>query len=224
MNDLFQKIKEFRDLVLKKQDQLIPGENIRIEDNVISANYNGSDIPTKVSQLENDAGYITEMDDKIDKPSIAPEVGTILKVMAVNDDGSYICEWVDEMDIKVDGVSIVEDSTANLNVAGYQDENTILRTGLVYIPKGYGLSFEYNTKNLVIDSPTDTLIYNRRTAWQAYNYALTVRQIDTAVKSAMCDGKGAAWTDAERLAALLRIGCTVDENGFVKWTAQEAAE
>lgn len=31
---------------------------------------------------------------------------------------------------------------------------------------------------------------------------------------------GAAWTDAERLAALLRLGCTVDDNGVVRWTAQ----
>lgn len=27
------------------------------------------------------------------------------------------------------------------------------------------------------------------------------------------------WTDAQRLAVLLSLGCTVDENGFVKWTA-----
>ena len=45
--------------------------------------------------------------------------------------------------------------------------------------------------------------------------------LDYSVKAAMCDGKGAAWTDVERLAALLRMGCTVDDNGFVKWTAQE---
>ncbi|MEE1239443.1 MAG: hypothetical protein UHO61_05920 [Acutalibacteraceae bacterium] len=44
---------------------------------------------------------------------------------------------------------------------------------------------------------------------------------DSIVKGVMCDGKGDAWTDAERLAALLCLGCTVDENGFVKWTAQE---
>ena len=56
-----------------------------------------------------------------------------------------------------------------------------------------------------------------------YN-SIVPSKLDYAVKAAMCDGKGAAWTDAERIAALLRMGCTVDENGFVKWTAQEVAE
>ena len=44
--------------------------------------------------------------------------------------------------------------------------------------------------------------------------------LDYAVKAAMCDGKGAAWTDVERLAALLRLGCTVGDDGIVRWTAQ----
>ena len=45
--------------------------------------------------------------------------------------------------------------------------------------------------------------------------------LDVSVKSAMCDGKGTAWTDAERLAALDRMGCTVCDDGTVKFTAQE---
>ena len=44
------------------------------------------------------------------------------------------------------------------------------------------------------------------------------------IKYAITDGIGSAWTDTERIAALLRMGCTVDDNGFVKWTAQEVAE
>ena len=49
---------------------------------------------------------------------------------------------------------------------------------------------------------------------------ITTGNLDYAVKAAMCDGKGAAWTDAERLAALLRLGCTVGDDGIVRWTAQ----
>lgn len=48
---------------------------------------------------------------------------------------------------------------------------------------------------------------------------ITPTNFDYAVKAAMCDGKGAAWTDAERLAALLRLGCTVGDDGIVRWTA-----
>ena len=43
--------------------------------------------------------------------------------------------------------------------------------------------------------------------------------MDYAMKAALCDGKGAAWTNAERLAALARMGCTVGDDGTVKWTA-----
>lgn len=50
--------------------------------------------------------------------------------------------------------------------------------------------------------------------------AIVCANLDYAVKVAMCDGKGAAWTDVERLAALLRLGCTVDNDGIVRWTAQ----
>ena len=57
-----------------------------------------------------------------------------------------------------------------------------------------------------------------------YHHPICPGYLDYSVKAAMCDGKGAAWTDAERLAALLRMGCTVDDNGFVKWKAQEVSE
>ena len=57
-----------------------------------------------------------------------------------------------------------------------------------------------------------------------FHFSICPGYLDYSVKAAMCDGKGAAWTDVERLAALLRMGCTVDDNGFVKWTAQEVTE
>lgn len=57
-----------------------------------------------------------------------------------------------------------------------------------------------------------------------FHFPICPGYLDYSVKAAMCDGKGAAWTDVERLAALLRMGCTVDDNGFVKWTAQKVTE
>ena len=54
----------------------------------------------------------------------------------------------------------------------------------------------------------------------AQRKTIVCSNLDYAVKAAMCDGKGAAWTDAERLAALLRLGCTVGDDGIVRWTAQ----
>ena len=61
-----------------------------------------------------------------------------------------------------------------------------------------------------------------RNSWGG-QYRGVVRPLDYdyTIKMLLTDGIGAAWTDTERLAALLRMGCTVDENGFVKWTSQE---
>lgn len=62
---------------------------------------------------------------------------------------------------------------------------------------------------------TQTHIDNRTSST-----AIVPTNFDYAVKAAMCDGKGAAWTDEERLAALLRLGCTVDDSGVVHWTSR----
>lgn len=79
-------------------------------------------VPTKVSELVNDEGYLkehqsleglaTEEDlesakselsesiiNKLDKPSDTPEVGKVLKIKSVNDDGSFVCEWADGTDL-----------------------------------------------------------------------------------------------------------------------------
>ena len=109
-------------------------------------------------------------------------------------------------DVQIDDASVVQDRVAKLNIAGYKDQNTIVNTGLVTIPSGYGLGFQWNTKNLIIQDPGTSLISDRDSKWQSTYYALTVRKLDYAVKAAMCDGKGAAWTEEEKIAARERMG------------------
>lgn len=53
------------------------------------------------------------------------------------------------------------------------------------------------------------------------NRLFSCKYIDSYVKAAMTDDEGAVWTDTERQAALARMGCTVDDDGTVKFTAQE---
>lgn len=53
-----------------------------------------------------------------------------------------------------------------------------------------------------VGSATNETIDRRETSAAA----ITPKSLDYAVKAAMCDGKGAAWTDAEQAAALERIG------------------
>lgn len=150
---------------------------------------------------------------KSDLSDLAPagaEVGQLFRVAAISVDGKYTMEPVDMLDVKINGESVVQDGIANVPVA------TGRRVGLVKISSsnnsGIFLSADGNCQ---IDSANNTLISNRTNTSRPINPS----HLDFAVKAAMCDGKGAAWTDAERIAALLRMGCTVDDNGFVKWGA-----
>ena len=93
----------------------------------------------------------------------------------------------------------------------------------------YGLVKFENSAGIMILGDTGRMIIQRasqediNTHHQNYN-PIVPSNLDYAVKCAMSDGKGAEWTDEERINALLRMGCTVDENGFVKWTASETTE
>ena len=192
----------------------------------------GSDAVVTAENIKTALGYTPVNEESVnqlksDLSDLAPAgaaVGQLFRVAAVSEDGKYTMEPVDMLvgvhDVQSDGISFVTDGVANIPLAGYIDDKTIVNTGLVSIPSGYGLGFQWNTKHLIIQAPSNPLIDSRNENWQSTYYAQTIKKLDYSVKAAMCDGKGAAWTDTERLAALLRMGCTVDDNGFVKWTAQ----
>ena len=172
------------------------------------------EIQESADQIQKNATEIDLLkEDKITKPAEAPTIGKIIRVKSVNEDGTFVCEWADSggsnLDVRIDGESIVQDGVAEMPVAGYTSPTQIRRTGLVCVPQGYGISFQYNTHNLIISNPSTDLIDNRNKMWQVDYYALTLRRIDYAVKAAMCDGKGTAWTAEEQAAARERIG--IDE-------------
>lgn len=152
---------------------------------------------------------------KLTAPSSA-QIGQIFRVQSITEDGNLVLEAVDMPsggsggavdDVQINGTSIVgEDGVAEIPLAGYINANTIVHTGLISIPIGYGLGFQYNTKYLIINEPSESLISDRRTNWRANYYAVLVRNIDYAVKAAMCDGKGAEWTADEQAMARARMG------------------
>lgn len=115
-------------------------------------------------------------------------------------------------DVQVAGTSVLADGVANVPIAQtwVTGEKYF---GVVAPSVAHGL---YAVDGLIQIYPAETVnIANR-----VLDRPIVPRNLDYAVKAAMCDGKGAAWTDAERLAALLRLGCTVDDDGIVRWTAQ----
>ena len=131
-------------------------------------------------------------------PELA-EVGQMLRVKQKNDDGSVILETVripSELvsDIQIDGQSIVKDGVAEIPF-GSNTQYGIVKS---VFSKGIGISnggiIEFNNGgNVKIDERSN-------------NYAVLNGNIDYAVKAAMCDGKGAAWTTDEQAAARERMG------------------
>lgn len=139
-----------------------------------------TEIPTKLSQLTNDANYSQfsgSYNDLEDKPAI------------VND-------------VKVDDNSIVTDGVANIPVA-----NTSNKLGLVKTQAANGI-YTNGDGLLMLASPSDSNISNRLTA----NLPIMTYKIDYVVKAAMCDGKGAAWTDTEKTNARARMGAVSSED------------
>lgn len=150
-------------------------------------------IPTKTSELENDSGFL------VSPPT--PEVGKILKIKSVNEDGTFTCEWADggsNLDVRINGESIVQDGVAEIPISSHDT------LGLVYTDNSAG---DYTTGlmnqqgRLKVNTASIDDVNKRRLRKE-----IDCSNFDYAVKAAMCDGKGAAWTAEEQAAARERMG------------------
>lgn len=102
-------------------------------------------------------------------------------------------------DVQMDGESLVQDSVATIPLAGYN------RLGAVQLdPAGFAAASIDGKLALV--PPTDAQISTHTHTQRP----ITPSCMDYAVKAALCDGKGAAWTAAEQKAARERMGTDGD--------------
>nr|DAP04117.1 MAG TPA: hypothetical protein [Caudoviricetes sp.] len=151
-------------------------------------------IPTKTSELENDSGFLYS------PPT--PEVGKILKIKSVNEDGTFTCEWADDggsnLDVRINGESIVQDGVAEIPISSHDT------LGLVYTDNsagGYTTGLMNQQGRLKVNTASIDDVNKRRLRKE-----IDCSNFDYVVKAAMCDGKGAAWTAEEQAAARARIG------------------
>ena len=159
------------------------------------------------------------LDNKLDVPSDTPTIGKVLKIKAVNDDGSFVCEWANvgsgsDLDVQIEGKSIVDDGIANIPRA---IKNTG-KLGLVEIHDSFGISHSGNTTTggkLSLYNIQQTHITKRQKSSALGYGAITTQNFDIAVKAAMCDGIGNEWTAEEQAAAQQRIGIyPMNEEGY----------
>ena len=98
-------------------------------------------------------------------------------------------------DVQLNGESLVQDSVATIPLAGYN------RLGAIQLdPAGFAAASIEGKLALV--PPTDAQISTHTHTQRP----ITPSCMDYALKAAMCDGKGEAWTEAEQKAARERMG------------------
>lgn len=103
-------------------------------------------------------------------------------------------------DVQVAGSSVLQDGVANVPIA------TADALGVVSVLTPQDSGIWNDNGNLKISYATDTEISGRT----GNRKSIVCANMDYAVKAAMCDGKGAAWTEDEQQAAKARIGIVND--------------
>lgn len=97
-------------------------------------------------------------------------------------------------DVQVAGSSVLVDGVANAPIASETNY------GVVKVFDWGGTRIDGNKRLCVFQSSTNHI------AKRESRTVIVPENLDYAVKAAMCDGKGAAWTDAEQKAARERMG------------------
>lgn len=127
-------------------------------------------------------------------------------VQAKLDNGDFVGEKGDKgdpgdvQDVRVAGVSVLKDGVANVPIATADAPGVVS----VLTPQDSGI-WNDNGK-LIISYATDAEISGRN----GTRKSIVCANMDYAVRAAMCDGKGAAWTSDEQAAARERMAV---ENG-----------
>ena len=167
--------------------------------------------------IKNIGSLSKDLKTKINIPLENPEIGKVLKVKSVNEDGTFVCEWADsggsKLDVRINGESIVQDGVAEIPKADTNTHNL----GLIRVNAGNGFAVSADGTLNIIECTDDSLK-------KRYARIVSGNVIDYAVKAAMCDGKGVAWTADEQTTARERMGVydwedildiTLEEDGAV---------
>ena len=118
-------------------------------------------------------------------------------------DKQTIADMVDAVtDVQLNGSSIVKDGVANVPIARESFFGGPGSLGVVKPDVNYGTSVNGNNGTIATSKATESDITSRSQQYRP----IVPNNLDYAVKAAMCDGKGAAWTADEQKAARERIG------------------
>lgn len=172
-----------------------------------SGEFNGKDGAPGEKGEKGDPGETTYVENPYDDTEIKKEIAAKVGYSEVV--GNQLLMYADDTkekllatlelpsgveDVQINGESIVENGIAEIPMMGTG------KSGLIQFKNGYGLQLIGNY--LLVRGATETEITNRTGS----RSPILASSIDHVVKSAMCDGKGAAWTAEEQAAARERMG------------------
>lgn len=194
--------KQFSEIVRKTNaaEKSIKEAENKIQENIKNIDSLNKDLKTKINiPLEN------------------PEIGKILKIKSINEDGTFVCEWA-AYDVQINGQTIVQNGIAEIPIAQKYNQY-----GLFCILNNYNLlGFSSENKLPLIKIATKSNISNRNSInSEGVGGVIDSYNFDKAVKAAMCDGKGAAWTADEQAAARERMGIDEWEDVITYTTSDE---
>lgn len=154
--------------------------------------------------IKNIGSLSKDLKTKINIPQENPEIGKVLKVKSINEDGTFVCEWADsasDLDVQIDGKSIVQNGVAEIPLAKNGSKG-IVKLGATWLT---ALELISDGSEMVLGvHKADPANIDTR---YPHNCGVVVpSNLDYAVKAAMCDGKGTAWTAEEQAAARERMG------------------
>lgn len=155
----------------------------------------------KTDREQSDISLQKDISGKLSEPVEGLAVGKYFRVAQIDGNGHAVLEAVDAksigvQDVQINGESIVngENGVVDLPLANDTKLGIVTSAGSNY---GIGISGGLASLNLAVQNEIDA-----RTTCKV----ISPQNIDYAVKAAMCDGKGAAWTADEQAAARERIG------------------
>lgn len=186
----------------------------RISGHIVAINNRLDDVPDQgdVDELK---AAITR---KIEKPTDAPAVGKVLKIKSVNEDGSFVCKWAEDVegqatDVQINGTSITENGVANIPYGSNSKRGVVQGNSDDF---GVGV----NASGLVyLQQASENMIGTRSDAY----HAITPKRLNPAVKAALTDSNKMVLSDTEKAVACETIGADTTLWDTVEVTIEEAS-
>jgi len=132
----------------------------------------------------------------------------------VNNRG-FLRNVLQAMKIKFNGTVVNPGSDGYVNIPYCTNSNL----GLCQVSSYYAMA---SINGILVGQPISEENYSTAPTNSFISKATIESNKYDIIKRTLTDNRTHTWTDAERLAALSRLGCSVDsETGAVTWTAQE---